>query len=257
MIRREAGRSWLVISQVDHARIAAEIATVWGSDELSPLPWPEILVPAIRMHDDGWKEWEAEPQVDPVSGGPRNFTEMPMPEATAIWSRSIAQAAKKHPLAGLWVSKHFAHLAMMARPARRADKTEKAAIDQFVIGQKTLRSSFRRAALSMFHDIPELEAAIEVGFKWLQFFDALSLWICCALETEPATFSLPDDRQLTAQPQSSENIVLTPWPLKPKLLTLSLSARRIVSRPYPDAAQLEEALLFGSPASLHWRLKVV
>ena len=257
MIRREAGRSWLVISQMDHARIAAEIAAGWGNGDVPPLPWPQILVPAIRHHDDGWKEWEVEPQVDPATGGPRHFTEMPMPEATAIWSRSIEQAAKQNPLSGLWVSKHFAHLATQARPARRADKIEKSAIDQFLIGQKTLRSSFRRAALSMFEGIPELEAGIETGFKWLQFFDALSLWLCCAAVTEPTTLSLPGDRQLTAQPQTTENIVLTPWPLKPMLLSISLLARRIVAHPYPDAAQLGEAILFGSPVSLHWRLKVV
>lgn len=257
MIRRESDRSWLVISQIDHARIAGEIAAAWGSEELGPLPLPELLVPAILHHDDGWKEWEAEPQVDPVSGGPRHFTEMPMPEATAIWQRSIEQAAKRHAMGGLWVSKHFAHLAMLARPFRRADKTEKAAIDQFVVLQKSVRSNLRRAALSMFGDIPELEAAIELGLRWLQFFDALSLWLCCEEVKEPKTFELPDGRTLTARPQSKENIVLEPWPLRPKLLTMSVTCRRIVARSYADSAQLGEALVFGSPASLHWRLKVV
>lgn len=257
MIRRDDGRSWLLISQMDHARIAGEIADVWGSEAASPLTRPEVLAKSVRHHDDGWKEWEAEPQLDPESGGPRNFTEMPMPEVIPLWNRSIEQAAKRNPLDGLWVSKHFTYLAEQARPARRSDKSEKAAIDAFLVGQKPLRSVWRGKALKQFADIPALEAAVETGLKWLQFFDALSLWLCCAPRTEPQSFQLPDGTTLTARPQSPEAIVLEPWPLKPKLLTISLLARRIVARKYADTTELGQALVFGSPVSLHWRLKIV
>ena len=257
MIRRDDGRSWLLVSQMDHARIAGEIAGVWGNETVPPLPRPAVLVPSVRFHDDGWKEWESEPTVDPETGGPRNFTEMPMPEATSIWVRSIEQAAKRNPLDGLWVSKHFTYLAEQIRPSRRSDKTEKFAIDSFLASQKPLRSVWRGKALKQFEGIPELEAGIEIGLKWLQFFDALSLWLCCAPRTEPNTFTLPDGTPLIARPQSPEDIVLDPWPLKPKLITLSVLARRIVARKYADQAELGQALVFGSPVSLHWRLKIV
>lgn len=257
MIRRDEGKSWLLISQMDHARIAGEIADVWGNETVPPLPLADVLAASVRHHDDGWKEWEAEPQVDPETGGPRNFTEMPMPEVTPIWMQSIEQAAKRDPLDGLWVSKHFTYLAEQARPGRRENKVEKGAIDAFLVGQKPLRKIWRGKAYKRFGDIPELEAGVEIGLKWLQFFDSLSLWLCCDRRTEPHTFTLPDGTPMTAKPQSPEDIVFDPWPLKPKLLTISTSARRIIAKRYGDVDELGQALVFGSPVSLHWRLKIV
>lgn len=89
MIRREGDPGWTLISQVDHAHLAARMAEVWGNDQVPPLPFPEFLVPAVRDHDEGWRDWERLPDIDPESLWPRNFTEMPPLESARIWSHSI------------------------------------------------------------------------------------------------------------------------------------------------------------------------
>ncbi len=89
MIRRDGDVGWILISQVDHAHLAAEMAAVWGSGRTPGLPEPELLLPAIRDHDEGWREWERLPDIDPETHFPRNFTEMPAADATRIWTRSI------------------------------------------------------------------------------------------------------------------------------------------------------------------------
>lgn len=89
MIRRDTEAGWILISQVDHAHLAAEIAGVWGNDRITHLPEIDCLLPAIRDHDDGWQEWERLPDIHPESHFPRNFTEMPPEDATRIWTRSI------------------------------------------------------------------------------------------------------------------------------------------------------------------------
>jgi Fe2+ or Zn2+ uptake regulation protein len=53
------------------------------------LPCPEQLVPAIRDHDEGWRDWERLPDIEPETLWPRNFTEMPPEESARIWSHSI------------------------------------------------------------------------------------------------------------------------------------------------------------------------
>ncbi|HEX6984505.1 MAG TPA: DUF3891 family protein, partial [Planctomycetaceae bacterium] len=88
MIRREATDGWLLISQVDHARLAGDLAAAWGNDRVAGLPLAEWLVPAVRDHDEGWRIWEAAPTVT-EEGRPRQFTEMPAAEAAAIWAVSI------------------------------------------------------------------------------------------------------------------------------------------------------------------------
>src|SRR5690606_9345846 len=92
MIRRETTGDWLLISQVDHAQIAGTLAAAWGRDPIPALPLREWLVPAIRDHDEGWRDWEGKPGVT-EEGLPRQFTEMPMADFVAISSASIETCA--------------------------------------------------------------------------------------------------------------------------------------------------------------------
>lgn len=105
MIRRDSGDDWLLISQVQHARLAADLARVWGNPRVPPLPVADQLVRAVRDHDNGWWSWEQAPEIDPAAGWPRSFTEMPMPVATRIWTASIESAARGE----------FSHAAAMRR----------------------------------------------------------------------------------------------------------------------------------------------
>ncbi|MBW3541246.1 MAG: DUF3891 family protein [Planctomycetes bacterium] len=97
MIRRDADGQWLLISQVEHARLAGELAAVWGNEDVAALPMPHALVPAVIRHDVGWQTWEARPTIEAAHGRPRSFTEMPMNEACRIWSRSIDCCASIDP----------------------------------------------------------------------------------------------------------------------------------------------------------------
>src|SRR5262245_14152569 len=80
MIRREVKLSgdtalWLLISQVDHARVSGELVRNW-KEEFSP-----EVVEAIAHHDDGWATWESVPKLNPAIGAPYSFLEMPVAEA--------------------------------------------------------------------------------------------------------------------------------------------------------------------------------
>jgi hypothetical protein len=161
MIRRDDGRDWLLISQVDHARLAGEIAAVWGSAAVPSLPVPELLVPAVRDHDEGWRDWERRPQVDPDTGRPRDFTEMPMAVSTAIWGRSI-EACAGSPLGGLWVSLHFCWLAEKAWENRRDRPEELAAVESFLDDQAARQQEWKRQAAPL-AAADELDGLIETG----------------------------------------------------------------------------------------------
>src|SRR3954465_2719915 len=99
MIRRELKLSadsaiWLLIQQVEHARISGELVRNWR-DEFSA-----DVVEAIAHHDDGWTSWENEPKFNPAVGAPYSFLEMAIAESLVIWDGSIAAARKFGPLAG-------------------------------------------------------------------------------------------------------------------------------------------------------------
>ncbi len=90
MIRRVEQENWLLITQVEHAHIAGELAFAWGGlENVSPLPMKRHLLPAIRSHDEGWSTWDDTPSLHPKLKAPRSFTEMPMAVSTLLWRESI------------------------------------------------------------------------------------------------------------------------------------------------------------------------
>src|SRR5262245_45303071 len=99
MIRRKLTLSneaplWLLVSQVEHARISGELARHW-KDVFS-----QEVINAIAHHDDGWAKWEDSPKLNREIGGPYSFLEMPLTEALSIWDESIAAARNFGPLGG-------------------------------------------------------------------------------------------------------------------------------------------------------------
>src|SRR5262249_30681458 len=110
MIRRniqldDGTPAWLLISQVEHARISGELTQAWN-----PV-FPDEVTSAIAHHDDGWRAWEIATTLDPVRGCPLSFVEMPISDAIQIWSRSIEAASAYGHLAAAIVAGHFIGLA--------------------------------------------------------------------------------------------------------------------------------------------------
>lgn len=347
MIRRDAGNDWLLISQVDHAHLSGRVAAVWGNETVPRLPVPDDLVPAIRDHDEGWRDWERHPQVDPESGRPRQFTEMPMRESTAVWSESIRACLAGDPshatalsrfqnhldrqgiafterhgrilaavltfhypfrpdeiaaildeasdvaglleqlreagivrliddseqgplagpdldqvslsptgysyLGGIWVSRHFCWLAEQARQ-HRTDPDDLAAIDSFLREQNARQQEWRNRAAGALND-EQLEALIRNGFRFVQLFDRLSLWLCCAPRTDPHEIGFPVDQSIRLVPEYPSEVRIDPWPLSVDHLDVSAPARRIPARRYADDADLHETLRAAPVETLRWTLR--
>ena len=259
MIRRETPGAWLLISQVDHAHLAAQIAERWGNSHVAALPDAARLVPAIREHDAGWAEWERSPQIDPASGIPRSFLEMPMAVATAIWSRSIARAAADSPAGGLWVSRHFCWLAELAQKNRRSEPAEVAAVDEFLreqrVGQLFQADASRESVSNPQRVRQESLTYEEAGFRWLQFFDGLSLWLCCAPRDRPHSLPIPGGGELWLKPRgdtSAGRIQLVPYPLDRPQITLTVTTRRVAARPFVTDASFQAAYQAAEVQPLCW-----
>ncbi|HUG91584.1 MAG TPA: DUF3891 family protein [Planctomycetaceae bacterium] len=348
MIRREHGRDWLLISQIDHARLAGALAEAWNFTGTRFAALRDDLVQAVRQHDEGWAAWEQLPAVDPESGRPRDFTEMPMPEATGIWGRSIAFCLEHHappstgpllycyrewlgsrkmrltnervraieavcrqtrpftaeslidelrdshgrvsrglvsrelgrlrtfgvlepcaqaggeayaracPLdrlsevGGLWVSRHFQALAERAWDNRTA-RNERLAIDSFLDEQLRIHSHWRS---SLPREFPPKVAdeLIDRGFRWVQFFDRLSLWLCSARRVDPAEFEVPGGGTLRLRPTAPDRIEFEPQRFLNGPLTLRVMGLRLPARPYQDDGELRTALTDAPRQPLAWQL---
>jgi hypothetical protein len=180
MIRREIKLNndstiWLLVSQVEHARLSGELVRNWR-EQFSP----EVLE-AIAHHDDGWAEWEREPKLDPAVGAPYSFLEMPLTEALVIWDNSIAAARKFGPLAGYIVAGHFYNLLAGSDPkdppaiawltAKRKVRT--AWLDEWVRADKSHTLEYAKSAQQL-----------------LLTADLFSLWLCCDCPVDADNASL-------------------------------------------------------------------
>jgi hypothetical protein len=271
MIRRDVqladGRpAWALISQVEHARISALLASHcrgrFGA-EYASLVRDEVLV-AIAAHDDGWVEWEQAPRLDPQHGRPLSFMELPVEESTAIWSRSIAVADQIGPLAAWMVSGHFVRLLEHSEHARSEPLAAKWVAD---IEKQRVEWLARWQAI----DPPNrtLDVADE-ALQWLWTFDETSLWFCCSCpaggETgrgataryvagkgTPIELTFLSDGAAASEEPARSMATARPWRFDVGAIDLDASALLVPATRYETSRQL---LAAAEPHWLRWRVVV-
>ncbi|MDG2380540.1 MAG: DUF3891 family protein [Pirellulaceae bacterium] len=237
MIRRSTadGSDWLLIHQVDHARLSAGFAACWQAMvDFGSWQDREALLAAILHHDDGWRECDLQSNGDPESGAPRAFNEMAIAESNAIWTESILSAAAMGPLTAYIVAQHFLRMRQLFTPEDTSDSTCKF-VERFEAeSERWLRRwTFERGKAE-----PD-RALADLAVDYLQFFDKLSLLLC--LNRMAVQLSQPSgpDLELVQTDESVYSIV--PWPLTVVEITLAVPALRIPATKYSSAKQMKQA----------------
>ena len=260
MIRRDATRAdgsakWVLISQIEHARLAGTLAEHWASscDALTTPGIREELLAVIYKHDDGWIEWERSPGVDAQHGRPLAFTEMPLDESVAIWQASIQQARTMGSLAPLLVAWHFSALLGSSNPWQSstgfADETAQKFVKQYEVQCAQWLDDWKRQSQPGGQRTDE---TAQRALAHLQFFDALSLWFCCTEQSEPNTIETSCRSEITLRSPASEQITISPWPLTVDQLTLEVSGNLVAAERYANSDQ--RAATPHEPVTLRWEL---
>lgn len=257
MIRRDLpadGRAparWVLIPQIEHARLAGRLAEHWGADGFAPLrPRDEVLW-AVYHHDDGWRAWDSLPGVDPARGEPRAFTEMEIDDSLAIWSGSIDGAARAGKLEGYLVAGHFCALARRSAAWKNSNPAWPQA-EEFVSHYESRLDSWLEAWQQQ-DPRANTMAVAKLALAQLQFFDLLSLWFCCALATETDVVPTPAGGKLTLTPENSQHLRLSPWPLVVERLNLEVPGMIVPVDHYGSREELTAAP--SKPVLLHWELR--
>ncbi len=224
----EEGRL-LLITQPDHARFAAQLLALWRRPEVAEHPRRTELIEAVREHDNGWREADAAPRVDPATGRPFDFRSLPEAPRRELWLRGIERFAVERPYVALLAAQH-------ARELHR----QRAALPGW--RQFLARVGERRDELLSEAGLER--SALEADYRWLELADTLSLMACCRA-TEPLTRG-----RLTARWRAGR-LELEPFPLA-GATTFELPCRRL-----PDRRYHGESDLAGELGAAHWeRLRV-
>jgi hypothetical protein len=214
-----------LVTQVDHAVIAGSLAEAWSGtgddcEELSP-----GLVTAARLHDIGWRHWEAAPHLNPDTTRPANFLDVMIDEHLRLYRLGIEEVESMNPYAGMLVSMHAAGIytgRYGTQPALRLNRAPavQTLVDEFVAEREAhyrgLRDTLGVTEERLWHD-----------YVLLQVFDRVSLRVCLG---DPAGLgrmevALPAEETLTMERGSRGDERLTPWPFAPAELLIEVPTR--------------------------------
>jgi hypothetical protein len=96
----------LLIEQAAHARLAATIMRAWSADGLRGHPRRDPVLTAIEHHDDGWRQVDADPQLNAETGLPYDYRTYPLPARQELWYRNVDALAGVSGYAAALVAQH-------------------------------------------------------------------------------------------------------------------------------------------------------
>jgi Protein of unknown function (DUF3891) len=258
MIVRDAGDSWQVVLQTDHAVLSGQFAEAWGNDRFERVRPFRSVVTATLRHDDGWAVWERAPSIMAWNGDvkPRNFLDVQVGSHLAFYRAMIASVRDDDPYAGLLVSMHGAGIyngRYGTQPSLRltfADD-ERQQVEAFVQEQE---ASYPGA-------IASLGAAEEerwANYKLLQIFDRLSLHFCMkdadrgeadVLTPVPVDYA-GTETELRIEPDGPWSIRLDPFPFAGELASFTLVRRVIPKRAWADHDEFRRDFFAAEPQTM-------
>jgi len=247
VLLREEGGDVLCIGQASHAWISGQLARAWGND-LFPVPSPreEVCLAAVQ-HDIGMAGWDLRPSLNPATGWPHSFLEMPLAVHLELWTAAPSKILTQSRYAALLVSMHGVAL-YERRDLDSLPPHQRELVISYLSGQRELQD---RLAAQLDADRQELARNQRLLWTW----DGLSLALCLRwdpfrLERVPGKRG-PIDLDLRAvEPTSFE---LDPWPFSRDVVELVCEGRRLEGR-FDDEEKLHSALERAESRRLHFTL---
>jgi hypothetical protein len=220
MIVRTDGDALTLVTQPDHARLAHDILLGWQADGFPERGSRDVILLAAAEHDNGWLEPDAEPLVDPGTGLPYDFLDMPDPVKQGVWPRGIARLARVSTGAAALVAEHA--LTIYARYQGHAD-------------WQSFFDTLRSAQTELLRGDPAAERGLPEDYRFLYLGDLLSLIFCNGWTQ---TFEA-DGRRITLV---GDELQVAPDPFGGAAVPLRVRSRRIAARRYASDAELRGAI---------------
>lgn len=280
MIRRRIvddrlGPCFGLITQVDHAHLAGQLAQHLGTSRYHcPDKFPAFLA-ATTHHDAGWPLHDDAPTLN-RDGYPTDVFEMPHALAFRVWSPApdIARekaAATADPtsttpaFAELLVSLHILALSGYVAdhsPAFRSGKSDPKALparfDLNKFQHKEIeRQEHLRRTLGLNTELPlslgladenldPREDHLRFHIRWLQALDLISLALCCTkppAHASPEIHPTPGDQSehLTLRREDND-LIIRPWPFAIQSIEVQTPMTLIPARSYNSEQDLHQTL---------------
>ncbi len=255
MLHRRDESGLTLISQPAHAWISGQLAACWGNNELElARPIPELIL-ATEQHDLAWLDWESRPTLNPKSGLPYAFNELPTADHLGIWKHASPRALSYGRVPALLISMHGTYL------YRRFHDFDSDSSEEVVLARSFLEreESFQADIMASLMDSSDISA-----FQIKQMRELLSLWDAVSLALsmgfyESRTFDgVPTNNgsismRLTPRGNSDCEFSVDPWPFQIQRVDLQCEGRRL-NRTFSDEQLMRTALSTAQPRTLQFSL---
>ncbi|SCG68036.1 DUF3891 family protein [Micromonospora humi] len=207
-----------LVEQVEHGRVAGELAAAWGNDRFErPTPGTPVRTAAAR-HDEGWRAWDARVLFHELERRPRHFLEIDAAEHVRLYRQGVERVALGDVYAGVLVGMHWTGLyrgrwsAPDARGRLEPGADGRAAQDAAVDAEERRWIAAKRLAWTAAEPRAVFETRLWHNYELVQLWDLLSLYLCVmpqqpAVEPGPAR---PWGPQLAALEHLAEDVLLPP-----------------------------------------------
>ena len=252
-----------LVSQQDHARLAGDLAELWGAERFPLGATRDSLIIAAARHDDGWQELDGAPYVNEAEGRPAHFLEVPLETTVGPYGEGVGAIYADDRYAGLLASMHWAGLY-----SARFGLQEGAPLEHPLARRAVAAQDHRAAetAHELWQERGGLRSELEVqrwrDYELLQALDLISLTLCLidtreasSGETRPAATNLrsidqpPGGRWVTLVPARASEysdleirvrepgvVEIEPFPLSQTGAEVEFRARRLPDRRFEDPA---------------------
>ncbi len=253
MIVRDAGDTWQIVLQPDHAVLSEQLCTAWGSEDLvAPAPLKPLVI-SSRRHDDGWAVWERSPSLDVETGRPRSFLDVQVPLHLHFYRACISAVTEEDPYAGLLVSMHGAGIyrgRYDSQPSLRLTHADdvRELVDSFVAEQEEGYPD-RIDELGLDDD------ERWVNYRFLQVFDRLSLYFCMkdldggesdSLEPVPSDYA-GAEAAIAIEPLGPWAVSMDPFPFGGSEASFTLERRLVEKRDWSSDEEFQADFFGSSP----------
>jgi Protein of unknown function (DUF3891) len=230
MLLRRDGDDVIAIGQPAHAWLSGQLARAWGNERFGAVePWEEVCL-AAEQHDLGMAAWERRPTLNPDTGLPRSFMELPLDDHLEIWWSAAPLVQTQSRYAALLVSMHGTAL-YERRDLARLSPVDADRVRAFLDGQRELQERLV-ADLGITADV------VRRNQRLVWTWDSLSLGLL--LGWAPFTLSAVPAAEGEVDIEVGSN-ALDPWPFREPAVALRCEGRRLTGR-FDDEAAMREAL---------------
>jgi Protein of unknown function (DUF3891) len=212
----------LCIGQPAHAWLAGQLARAWGNGLFAePRPRDEVVL-AAAQHDVGMAAWDAAPELNPDTGRPMSFLEMPVETHLGLWSAAPQLALSQSRWVALLVSMHGAFL--------YERRSQDPGVAEYLAAQRALQDELRTSL-----GISERDA--RRNQRLLAAWDWMSLVLC--MDRLPADVAA--ERSLHMTELGRGEVGVNPWPFRSDRVEVHVEGRRLEGR-FDDAGAMRAAL---------------